>query len=102
MKIVKDKIYDDYNVEFYLKNEEFPVPVELTIKSSEFEKKKKFLNWIEFLIKTEQSVPYNLYEYVFSITEEEYEKFYLENVKEMKIRYERVRITVGYVNLDEE
>ena len=100
MEIVKNTLYDDYNVEFYLKNEDFIVPVELTIKSDELEDKKQLLNWIDFLIKTDQTIPYNLYKDIFGITEEEYKFFYLENVKEMKIRYERVHITVGYVDLD--
>ena len=100
MEIVKNTLYDDYNVEFYLKNEDFIVPVELTIKSDEFEDKKQLLNWIDFLIKTDQTIPYNLYKDIFGITEEEYKFFYLENVKEMKIRYERVHMTVCYVDLD--
>jgi hypothetical protein len=64
----------------------------------EFFKKKQLIQWIDFLVKTDQWIPYDLYKDVFTI--EEYEYKGLENIREFKVQYVEVVNKFIDVNLD--
>lgn len=100
MELIRDGLYGEYIVEFFLKGK--VESTELSLSKEDFRNKKHLLNWIDFLAKTEQWVPYNLFKDVFNIGEDVYDILGLSNVLEMKIRYESFRLTVEYINLDEE
>ena len=64
----------------------------------EFFKKKQLIQWIDFLVKTDQWIPYDLYKDVFTI--EEYEYKGLENIREFKVQYVEIVNKFIDVNLD--
>lgn len=64
----------------------------------EFFEKKHLIQWIDFLVKTDQWIPYDLYKDVFTI--EEYEYKGLENIRELKVQYVEIVNKFLDVNLD--
>lgn len=62
----------------------------------DFFEKKHLICWIDFLIKTNQWIPYDLYRDVFVIEEYKYQG--LENIKEIKVQY--VEIINKYINVN--
>ena len=63
---------------------------------NEFDEKIKFIHWIDFLVKTKQWVPYELYNEVFILEEDEYKE--IEFIKEFKVQY--VEIVNKYINVN--
>ena len=63
---------------------------------SEFDEKIKFIHWIDFLVKTKQWVPYELYNEVFILEEDKYKE--IEFIKEFKVQY--VEIVNKYINVN--
>lgn len=69
---------------------------DLTI--DEFVEKKHLIQWIDFLVKTNQWIPYDLYKDVFAI--EEYEYKGLEDIREFKVQYVEIVNKFKDINLD--
>ena len=63
---------------------------------NEFDEKIKFIHWIDFLVKTKQWVPYELYNEVFVLEEDKYKE--IEFIKEFKVQY--VEIVNKYINVN--
>ena len=63
---------------------------------NEFDEKIKFIHWIDFLVKTKQWVPYELYNEVFILEEDKYKE--IEFIKEFKVQY--VEIVNKYINVN--
>lgn len=63
---------------------------------NEFDEKINFIHWIDFLVKTKQWVPYELYNEVFILEEDKYKE--IEFIKEFKVQY--VEIVNKYINVN--
>lgn len=98
MKYDYEATFEGYKVLFYTKD--FTTPVQLVLTNEQYKDKKQLLNWIDFLIKTEQWVPYNLYKDIFEIAEESYNDLGLEYVKDMTVEYEYYLRKTKKINLD--
>jgi hypothetical protein len=69
-----------------------------TLTEDEFNNKKDLLNWLEFLVKTEQWIPFALYHDLFGINKNMYKG--LEDIDKFKIQKMEVVEKYKNINLD--
>ena len=69
----------------------------LTLTDEEFRSRKKLINWLDFLIKTDQWIPFDLWKDLFDISEEEYVG--LKEVKGLDVHYIEIINKYKRINL---
>ncbi len=75
--------YKGYDITIFGKKSNKPVVIRLTI--DEYNERKQLITWLDFLIKTDQWIPYELYKDIGMINENEYSE--IETVFNMEIQY---------------
>lgn len=98
MKFDNETKFEGYKIFLYTKD--YSVPVQLELTEEQYKNKKHLLNWIDFLVKTEQWVPYNLYKDLFEISEEDYNDLALEYINHMTVEYEYFHRKTRKIDLD--
>lgn len=101
MQFDREEEFKGYKILFFRKRK--AIPVQYTLTKEEYEERKSFLIWIDFLIKTEQWVPYSLYKEVFDnkINEDKYEELHLSDIITMEITYEEYYRGIKDINLED-
>ena len=87
--------YKGYEIIIYGKKSNVPVVIRLTI--DEYDERKQLITWLDFLIKTDQWVPYELYKDIGDIDESEYSR--IETVYDMSIHYIEYSLRTKKINI---
>jgi hypothetical protein len=87
--------YKGYEITIYKKDDSTPVMFRLT--EDEFEQRKQLVIWLDFLIKTDQWVPYELYKDLFDL--EEYMYPGLRVIEDMDIHYLEYTLRTKKINI---
>lgn len=98
MQFDREEKFKGYNIYFFCKGEN--TPVRFRMSEEDFNEYESFLNWMDFLVKTEQWIPYAFYKDVFNMEEQEYKDLKLENVEMMEINYEEYYRRIKDIDLD--
>jgi hypothetical protein len=84
-KCFYDEYYEFKGYKITVFREDGNPPANFSLTKEDFENKRDLITWMDFLIKTNQWIPYAVYEDLFGITE--YEYIGLRKINCMKIQY---------------
>ena len=87
--------YKGYDITIFGKNNNIPVIIRLSI--DEFNDRKQLITWLDFLARTNQWVPYDLYKDIGNISEGQYRR--IENVSSIDIQYVEYSLRTKKINI---